>query len=72
MQHVTPGIGPAFQPVEDELCDAFLPAYFKGGTYHIPRRLVTGLPVKQAWIALPGHFLHSKEGVTQGYSLYII
>ena len=53
MQRVTPGIGPAFQLVEDKLGDTFLLSLFKGGTSHISWRLVAGLPVKQAGIALP-------------------
>ena len=43
----------AFQPVEDALHDAFLPALLKGGTYPISGRAVTSLPVKQSRIALP-------------------
>ena len=54
MQHITPDIGTLFQPVEDELRDSFLPDLFKGATYQIPGRAVTGLPVKQARIALLG------------------
>ena len=53
LQHITPGIGPVFQPVEDELRGAFLPALFKGGTSQIPRREVTGMPVKQAGVFFP-------------------
>ena len=43
----------SFQAVEDELRDTFLPALFQGGTYPIPGRAITGLPFKQAGIALP-------------------
>ena len=39
--------------MEDKLCNALLPALFKGDTSQIPGRAVTGLPVKQAGIALP-------------------
>ena len=45
VEHVTLGIGPEFHPVEDELCDAFLPALFKGAISKIPRRAVTGIPL---------------------------
>ena len=45
MQRVTPGIGPSFQPVEDKVHNAFLPALFKGSTYNIPVRAVTSLSV---------------------------
>ena len=50
---VTPDIGMAFQVVEDLLRDIFLPSLFQGGTSQIPGRFITGLPVKQAGIALP-------------------
>ena len=53
MQRVTPGIGMAFQTVEDNLRDTFLPALFHGATSQIPRRAITGLLVKQARIILP-------------------
>ena len=47
LKYVTLDIGTAFQPLEDTLHDAFLPALFKGATSQIPRRAVTGLLVKQ-------------------------
>ena len=53
LQRVTPEIGTAFQPVEDELRKAFLLELFKGDTTQIPRRAFTSLPVKQSGIALP-------------------
>ena len=53
MQRITPDIGTAFQLVEEELRNQFLPALFKGGASYISRRAVTVLPVKQAGIALP-------------------
>ena len=53
VQRVTPDTGTAFQPVEDELCNVLLLALCKGATSQIPKRAVTGLPVKQAEIALP-------------------
>ena len=43
----------AFQVVEDTLQGILRPALFQGGTAHIPGRAITGLPVKQAGIALP-------------------
>ena len=51
-QCVTVVIGMAFQAVEDELRDTFLPALFQGATSQILRRAITGLPIKQAGIAL--------------------
>ena len=53
MQHVNLGIGMTFQTVEDELRDKFLPTLFQGSTSQITGRAITGLPVKQAGIALP-------------------
>ena len=55
LQRVTPGIWTAFYTMEDDLCDELLPALFKGDTSQIPMIAVTGLTVKQAGIALPGH-----------------
>ena len=52
VQRVTPYIGMAFQVVEDVLWDIFLPAIFQVATAQIPGRAITGLPVKQAGIAL--------------------
>ena len=48
-----PDIGMALKLVEDELWDTFLPSLFQGATSQIPGRAITGLPVKQAEIALP-------------------
>ena len=42
-----------FQVVEDTLRDIFLAAIFQGEKTQTPRRAITGLPVKQAVIALP-------------------
>ena len=53
VQRVTPGIGIVFQAVEDEFGDNFLLAIFQGAASQIPRRAITGLPFKQAGIALP-------------------
>ena len=53
LQRVTPGIWTAFYTMEDDLCDELLLALFKGGTSQIPRREVTGMPVKQAGIFFP-------------------
>ena len=46
VQCVTPGIGMAFQAVEDELRETFFPDLFQGDTSHIPRREIIGIPVK--------------------------
>ena len=53
LQRVTPGIGMAFQTVEDELQDTLLPALFQGAMSQILGIEITGLPVKQDGIALP-------------------
>ena len=42
----------AFQPMYDELRNAFLPYLFKWATSKIPGRAVTVIPVKQTGIAL--------------------
>ena len=55
MQRVTPGIGIAFQAVEDALQYTFLPALFQGATSQIPGRTITGLPVKHSGIDFPDH-----------------
>ena len=52
MQRVTPYKGMAFQVVEDTLRGIFLLALFKGVTAQILGRTISGLPVKQARIAL--------------------
>ena len=53
MQRVTPGIGDAFVPVEEEIAKAFLPALFEGVGDGALGRAITRLPVKQAGMALP-------------------
>ena len=53
VRRITPYIGMAFQVVEDAFQDIFLPDLFQGDTAQIPGRLITGLPVKQARIAIP-------------------
>ena len=53
MQRVTPGIGDAFGPVEEEINTAFIPELFYGMGYGAPGREITRLPVKQAELALP-------------------
>ena len=50
MQHVIPGIGMAFHPVEDELQDTFLQAFFQGEMFQTPEKEISGLPVKQDWM----------------------
>ena len=52
MYRVTLYIGPEFHPVEDEIRDGFLLSLFKGGTYQILGKEVTGFPVNHAEIAL--------------------
>ena len=52
VQRVNPGIYMVFQAVEDELRDKFLPELFQGATSQIPGRAITGIPYKQAGIAL--------------------
>ena len=53
MQQVTPGIGDAFGPVEEEIATTFLPELFEGVGDGAPGRAITRLPVKQAGLALP-------------------
>ena len=53
MQRVTPGIGYAFGPVEEDIAKAFLPSLFEGVGDGAPGRSITRLPVKQAGMALP-------------------
>ena len=53
MQRVTPGIGDAFGPVEEEIAKAFLPILFEIVGDGAPGRAITLLPVKQAGMALP-------------------
>ena len=53
VQRVIPGIGMAFQAVEYELRGTFLLDLFQGLRYGIPRRGITGMPVKQSRIDLP-------------------
>ena len=53
MQQVTPGIGDAFGPVEEDIAKAFLPELFEGVGDGAPGRAITRLPVKQVGMALP-------------------
>ena len=53
MQRVTPGIGDAFGPAEEEIKTAFLPELFRGVVDGAPGREINRLPVKQAEMALP-------------------
>ena len=53
VQRVTPGIGDAFGPVEEEIATAFLPALFEGVGDGAPGREITCLSVNQAGLALP-------------------
>ena len=53
VQRVTSNIGTEFQPIEDALRNNFLLYIFKGATYQIPRRAVTGMPVNQDGLSLP-------------------
>ena len=65
VQCITLEIGMAFQLVEDVLQEIFLPSLFQGDTYHIPGRLITGMPVKQAGIALPNPTRNAGENFTE-------
>ena len=53
VQHVSPDIGTAFQPIEDALHNTVLPYLFKGSTPQILRRAVIGMIVKQNGITIP-------------------
>ena len=46
MQRVTPGIGDAFGPVEEEVKTAFIPELFHSVGDGAPGRAITRLPVK--------------------------
>ena len=61
VQSVTPVKRMAFQPVEDELQEIFLPSLFWGATSQIPGREITGLPVKQDGISLPNPTQTSRD-----------
>ena len=52
VQQVTPGIGDAFGPVEEDIAKAFLLALFEGVGNGAPGRAITRLPVKQEGMAL--------------------
>ena len=53
MQHVNSNICTEFQTIEDALGNNLLLYLFKGFTYKIPRRAVTGMSVNQGGISLP-------------------
>ena len=53
VQRVTPGIGDALGPVEEEIAKAFLPELFKEVGDGAQGRAIIHLPVKQAGMALP-------------------
>ena len=61
VQRVTPEIGEAFVPVEEEIAKAFLPELFEGVGDGAPGRAITRLPVKQAGMALPDPTLTAPE-----------
>ena len=61
VQGVTPGIGNAFGPVEEEIAKAFLLELFEGVGYGAPGGEITRLPVKQAGMALPDPTLTAPE-----------
>ena len=67
VQHVTPGIGMDFKPVEDELRVTFLPDLFQEDTSQILRRAITGMPFKQAGIALPNPIKTSRDNCIASY-----
>ena len=52
VQRVTSNIGTESQTIEDALRNNLLLYLFKGATYQIPRRAVTGMSVNQAGISL--------------------
>ena len=56
-----------FQAVEDELWEKLLPSFFNGITYQIPQMAITGLPVKQAGIALTDPTQTLGENWTESY-----
>ena len=69
VQYVTLDTGMAFQVVEDELRDNFLPSLFQGSTYQIPGRAITFIPIKQADIALPNLTRTAGANWTMSYTI---
>ena len=67
MQRVILGIRMVFQPVEDDLRNAFLLALFKGVTSQIHGILVTGLTANQDGIALPEYNHINSANWTSSY-----
>ena len=53
VQRVTPGVGEALGPVEEDLREIFVPDLFRGLLEGLPKRENTCLPVKQAYLVLP-------------------
>ena len=64
VQHVIPGIGDAFVPVDEALQEIFLTALFQGLGEGTPERGVTGLHVTQSGLALPYPMNTSPENWT--------
>ena len=64
VQRVTLGVGDAFGPVEVELKEIFVPALFKGLWEGVLERGITGLPLKQAGLALPDPYQTAPENWT--------
>ena len=51
-QRITPGMDPAFSPVETALREAFLPDHFKNAELDMPGQVVIIPPEKETWMAL--------------------
>ena len=67
MKRVTPGLGEAFDPVEEDLQEIFVLALFRGLSEGLPTRENTHLPVNQAGLALPDPVQTALENCTASY-----
>ena len=67
VQHVTSGIGMAFQPVEDELRYTFFSDLFQKATSQIPRRVITVMPFKQTEMELPNPTQTTGDNLTASF-----
>ena len=67
MQRMTPGVGEAFDPVEEAFWEIFVLALFRGLKEGFPARKNTRLTVKQAGLALPDPVQTAPENWTASY-----
>ena len=67
VQRVTPGVGEAFDPVEEAFWEIFVLVLFRGLKEGFPARKNTRLTVKQAGLALPDPVQTAPENWTASY-----